>query len=164
MYDIKNMNIWKAEEHKPELSSEFHKVEITELNLSVRSYNCLKRAGCNTIGDILALMDEEGQGLRRIRNLGSRSEQEIIERVGQLRDEYKNHPSASPEGPGRKVIRPAKKIWDRRIDEFCLSNYALTKLNSCGIYKVEDLYATNPKNEPGWYAVRELFDKIGRTV
>ena len=72
MYDIKNMNIWKAEEHKPELSSEFHKVEITELNLSVRSYNCLKRAGCNTIGDILALMDEEGQGLRRIRNLGSR--------------------------------------------------------------------------------------------
>ena len=53
----------------------------------------------------------------------------------------------------RTIIKPAKKIWDMGIDQFHLSNY-------CGIKQVRDLYATNPKNEPGWYAVRELFEKI----
>ena len=164
MYDIKNMNIWKTEEQKPELSSDFNKVEITELNLSVRSYNCLKRAGCNTIGDILALQDEEGQGLRRIRNLGSRSEQEILDRLEEMREEYRKRPGEPSDGPAKKIIRPARRVWDRNISDFSLSNYALTRLNNCGIYKVQDLYATNPKNEPGWYAVRELFEKISRTV
>jgi len=33
-------------------------------------------------------------------------------------------------------------------------------LKQHGINFVKDLYANNPKNEPGWYAVRELFEKI----
>ena len=54
---------------------------IEDLGLSFRTYNCLKRAGCDTIGEVLAYMDEDGQGLRRIRNLGSRSESEILEKI-----------------------------------------------------------------------------------
>ena len=66
MYDVKNMNIWKEEPKKPELANEFKNTEITELNLSVRSFNCLKRSGCNTVGDILQIMeDEEGGGLKK---------------------------------------------------------------------------------------------------
>ena len=44
-------------------------LDITELNLSVRSYNCLKRAGCNTIRDIFYCMGEDGHGLRKIRKI-----------------------------------------------------------------------------------------------
>ncbi len=49
---------------------------INMLELSVRSRNCLKRSGLNTIRDILALPD--AYALCRIRNLGSRCCEEII--------------------------------------------------------------------------------------
>lgn len=53
-----------------------------------------------------------------------------------------------------------QKIWDREIEEIHFASFAFTKLKACEINKIGDLYATNPKNEPGWYAVRELFEKI----
>ena len=53
MYDIKNLNIWKQEPEKEKRNSEELKTDISELNLSVRSFNCLKRAGCHTIGAII---------------------------------------------------------------------------------------------------------------
>lgn len=49
---------------------------------------------------------------------------------------------------------------DRKIEEIHLASFAFTKLKACGINKIGDLYATNPKNKPRWYAVRELFEKI----
>ena len=30
--------------------------------------------------------------------------------------------------------------------------------------QVKDLYTTNPSKEPGWYAVRELFEKIPKSA
>lgn len=160
MRDIKNLNIWKQEPVSKVSSEAFMDADITELNLGVRSYNCLKRAGCNTIRDIFNCMGEDGQGLRKIRNLGTRSENEIIEKIKEIKEIYaKTHPAGS-EPMKRTIIKPAKKIWDMRIDQFHLSNYSLQRLSACGIKQVRDLYATNPKNEPGWYAVRELFEKI----
>ena len=159
MRNINNLNIWKNEEKHNETNNLFLDTEITELNLGVRSFNCLKRAGCDTIGEVLAYMDEEGQGLRRIRNLGSRSESEILEKI---REYEKLCAVQTNQNSVKKmaIIKPAKKIWDCNIEEFHLSNYALTKLRASGIRKVKDLYTTNSKNEPGWYAVRELFEKI----
>ena len=49
---------------------------IEELDLSIRSYNCLKRAGVDTIGQLKKLSRPE---LARIRNLGARSQAEVIE-------------------------------------------------------------------------------------
>ena len=163
MYDIRNMNIWKAEEQTTRKAAEFKSMDITELNLSVRSFHCLKRAGCDTVGDILQIMEEEGEGLRKIRNLGSRSEAEIQEKIEELRKEYESRHSQE-DGKIRLLVRPAKKMWDRNIDEFRLSEFARTRLRNCGIRKVQDLYATNPKNEPGWYAVRELFQQMVREL
>lgn len=159
MMDVKNLNIWKAEEKKDLSNGVFLNTEITELNLSVRSFNCLKRAGCNTVGEILNCIEKDEQGLRKIRNLGNRSETEILEKIHEYRELCVAH---APTNEKKKVtiIKPAKKIWDREIDEFHLSKFALTKLKACGVNKIGDLYATNPKNEPGWYAVRELFEKI----
>lgn len=48
---------------------------IDELNLSARSYNCLKRAGKNTLKDVCSMSERELYG---IRNLGSKSASEIM--------------------------------------------------------------------------------------
>ena len=165
MYDVKNMKIWKEEPENRNAQAEFEKVEITELNLSVRAFHCLKRAGCDTVGDVLRLInEEEGGGLRKIRNLGSRSEAEIIENVEKLRQEYAAKPVSQNTEKVRVMVRPAKRVWDRNIADFRISNYAKNRLRSCGVVKVQDLYATDPKNEPGWYAVRELFGEIAKEI
>ncbi len=158
MYDIRNMSIWKKEPEAKRSINEFFDVEISELNLSVRSYNCLKRAGCDTVGAILTLLKEDEDGLRKIRNLGSRSEQEILECVRNFKEEAERIENAQPKKT--TLIKPAKKWWDTEIEEFHLSQYALTRLKQNGINYVKDLYATNLKQELGWYAVRELFEKI----
>ena len=51
---------------------------IQVLDLSIRSYNCLRRAGRTTIGDVAKMTEEE---LFRVRDLGSRSRAEVIQKV-----------------------------------------------------------------------------------
>lgn len=186
-YDIRNMNIWRQDQRAADRNIRGNKlrdIKIEELNLSVRSFNSLKRAECNTVGNILDAMDEEGEGLRKFRNLGVRSEKEIKEKLEVLLREYPSgscrsatgRPEAGAAGssegrnaaeadantqPGiRIVLRSARNLWSREIGEFHLSNYAESRLRDNGVNKVGDLYATHPKSEPGWYAVRELFRKI----
>ncbi len=54
--------------------------EIEVLDLSVRSFNCLKRAGIGTIGDIIEYI-ESGRDLKHIRNCGLTSVAEIKEKM-----------------------------------------------------------------------------------
>lgn len=158
MYDIRNLNIWKPEENKKCNEKLFLNADITELNLGVRAFNCLKRAGCNTVQDVLNCMGEEGEGLRKIRNLGARSENEIKERI----EEYREYCSAQIKPIVKKstIIKPAKRMWDKKVDEFHISKDTLCQLNACGIFQVGDLYEKSLKAEPGWYVVRELFEMI----
>ena len=80
------------------------------------------------------------------------------------RREYASRPAPAADTKVRVLVKPARRMWDRDITDFRLSNYARERLQNCGIVKVQDLYATNPKNEPGWYAVRELFGEIAKEV
>ena len=54
---------------------------ITELELSVRSTNCLKRANINTVGDLAGKTHKE---LAKVRNLGNKSLDEIIQKIQEL--------------------------------------------------------------------------------
>ena len=57
------MNIWRQDQKvadRDKRGSELRDIKLEELNLSVRSFNSLKRAECNTVGDIVDAMDEEG--------------------------------------------------------------------------------------------------------
>jgi len=54
---------------------------IEELDLSVRSYNCLKRAGINTVEDLTRKTEED---MMKIRNLGKKSLQEVKEKLANL--------------------------------------------------------------------------------
>jgi DNA-directed RNA polymerase subunit alpha len=54
---------------------------IEELNLSVRSYNCLKREGINTVGDLVQKSESE---LMDIRNFGQKSIDEVKAKLEEL--------------------------------------------------------------------------------
>ena len=160
MNNIRNLNIWKKEEPKTSSLKGLRDVNITELNLSVRSSNCLKRAGCDTVGDILDRMDEEGNGLKKIRNLGNRSEKEIKETIDDLKNQYAKRPQQAATAPVRRLVKPVRATMNSRVDDFHLSGKALDSLHSSGILLVQDLYREDIDQEPGWFAVRELFDQI----
>lgn len=62
-------------------SANLEDVTIDRLDLSVRSYNCLKRSGVATLADILNMTESQ---LRSVRNLGRKSYDEIIRIVSAL--------------------------------------------------------------------------------
>ena len=56
-------------------------MSIEEMDLSVRSNNCLRRAGINTVGDLINKSEDD---LKKVRNLGTKSLEEIIKKLVDL--------------------------------------------------------------------------------
>jgi DNA-directed RNA polymerase subunit alpha len=54
---------------------------IEELDLSVRSFNCLKRAGINTVEDLINKTEED---MMKVRNLGRKSLEEVVAKLASL--------------------------------------------------------------------------------
>jgi DNA-directed RNA polymerase subunit alpha len=54
---------------------------IEELDFSVRSFNCLKRAGINTVEDLIAKTEDD---MMKVRNLGRKSLEEVINKLESL--------------------------------------------------------------------------------
>lgn len=54
---------------------------IEDLELSVRSYNCLKRAGINTVGDLVNKSEDD---MMKVRNLGRKSLEEVMAKLDSL--------------------------------------------------------------------------------
>ena len=68
--------------NKPDAKgNEVLKMTIEELDLSVRSYNCLKRAGVNTVEDLASKTEED---MMRVRNLGRKSLEEVLQKMESL--------------------------------------------------------------------------------
>ena len=59
---------------------------IEELDMSVRSFNCLKRAGIDTVEDLISRTEDE---MIRVRNLGKKSLEEVINKLHSLGLELK---------------------------------------------------------------------------
>lgn len=74
--DIEIM-VEKEEEQKDRLLE----MTIEELDLSVRSYNCLKRAGINSVEELVRRTEED---MMKVRNLGKKSLQEVKEKLAAL--------------------------------------------------------------------------------
>ena len=68
-------------EKKAQVVPKWKDMDISELELSVRSYNCLIRSGRRTVQDIL---DTPPNEFLRIRNLGRKSVKEIVEKVHEV--------------------------------------------------------------------------------
>ncbi len=67
----------KEEEQKDKILE----MTIEELDLSVRSYNCLKRAGINSVEELIQRNEED---MMKVRNLGKKSLEEVINKLAEL--------------------------------------------------------------------------------
>ena len=54
---------------------------IDDMDLSVRSYNCLKRANINTVEDLISTTEEE---MMKVRNLGRKSLEEVVNKLAMM--------------------------------------------------------------------------------
>ena len=63
-------------------------IMIEDLDLSVRSYNCLKRAGIQTVDELTQRTEDE---MMRVRNLGKKSLKEVKEKLQAMGLGFKNY-------------------------------------------------------------------------
>ena len=76
---VQNIEIVGDEE--PDGKEKIYDMAIEELDLSVRSYNCLKRAGINTVAELVERDEEE---MMKVRNLGRKSLEEVINKLAMM--------------------------------------------------------------------------------
>ena len=75
---VEEINMIKEEEKIEE--NKFEVMPIEELDLSVRSYNCLKRAAISTVAELTQKTEEE---MMKVRNLGKKSLKEVKEKLAE---------------------------------------------------------------------------------
>ena len=84
MYIGKEITREKLE--KLAVSASIYDVRLEELDLSVRSYNCLKRRGINNLGELSEMTYEE---LSLVRNIGRKSLEEVLDKLKEFKIELK---------------------------------------------------------------------------
>ena len=75
----KNLEVMAETVQEPK--NEFQNKSIEDLELSVRSYNCLKRAGIQTVEELTQKTEED---MMKVRNLGKKSLKEVKEVLAKL--------------------------------------------------------------------------------
>ena len=83
------------EEATEESASEEPSITIDELELSVRAYNCLKRASINSMAELLKKSEHD---LLNIKNFGKKSSDEVIERLHHFGLDLAPNPEVDEEG------------------------------------------------------------------
>lgn len=71
----------EEEEVEEEVPTHIAEMPIEELDLSVRAYNCLKRAGIANVGQVLAKLEDGPDEMLAIRNFGQKSLEELLEKL-----------------------------------------------------------------------------------
>ncbi len=81
----------KEETPRSAIAEELFNTPVEQLNLSIRTLNCLRRGGITTLGEVASKTEKE---LMALRNFGQKSKQEVIERL----QEYGLSLASSEEG------------------------------------------------------------------
>jgi DNA-directed RNA polymerase subunit alpha len=79
--DVDTESEVKVEDAGSNDSNDLMNMNIDELELSVRSYNCLKRAGINTVEE---LTNKSQDDMMKVRNLGRKSLEEVLAKLNEL--------------------------------------------------------------------------------
>jgi len=80
-YDLAYRRDWVTEKPGLPVQSEEYNTPIEQLSLSVRTFNCLKRAGITKVGELLEYSDEE---LLKIKNLGQKALEEVHSQLKEM--------------------------------------------------------------------------------
>jgi DNA-directed RNA polymerase subunit alpha len=138
----------EAEEERPGIPSKVFDTPIEVLELSMRAYNCLKRAGITKVGEVLEkLSRNQGRELLAIRNFGQKS---FTELVGKLQEkgfvsEEEEEAEEGAEGPEFALAAAEEelaaaalpsKVVDANIDILDLSDRVRNTLNRAGLTTV----------------------------
>ena len=75
------MNTEIMVEREEKIKEKVLEMTIEELDMSVRSFNCLKRAGIDTVEDLTNRTEED---MIKVRNLGKKSLEEVIQKLQSL--------------------------------------------------------------------------------
>ena len=98
----------KKEEVSEGIPARVYDAPIEELELTVRAYNCLKRAGITKVGEILKRMEKGEDEMLAIRNFGKKSLDELVEK---LRDKnYLNVPGVDLSAYMSGTYRTASEV------------------------------------------------------
>ena len=79
-------------------------ITIEEMNLSVRAFNSLARAGISTLGDLIKLTEED---LKKIKNLGPRGVEEVLRKIKEY--EIENNTDEVQEQTGEDIMQEQRK-------------------------------------------------------
>lgn len=80
-YRVKMANAVIADnQSRRDIVAKLLSTSVEEMDLTVRSYNCLKRAGVNSVGELIKMFPTY-ERLYTIRNLGRKSLEEVVEKV-----------------------------------------------------------------------------------
>ena len=72
----------EAEPAEPQgVPSRIYEVPVEDLELTVRAYNCLKRAGITKVGEVLEKLQRGEEEILAIRNFGRKSLNELVEKL-----------------------------------------------------------------------------------
>lgn len=80
-HPLTSLNFTPKNENEANKNKQINQILIEELQLSVRAYNCLKRAQIHSIADLLQYSQEE---LLEIKNFGQKSAEEVIEALHEV--------------------------------------------------------------------------------
>lgn len=83
----------------------FH-MPVEDLNLSMRAYNCLRRSGLMTVGQVMETSEEE---LLALQNFGRKSYDELRERL----DEFRIFPAGRSWGSQSESWKPSDFTYER---------------------------------------------------
>lgn len=127
---IINKRLTEAEEKvKSKNIEDILNAKLDELELSVRSYNCLKRAGINTIGD---LSKRSVYDMMKVRNLGRKSLEEVISKLKDVGIELSDD--------NYEETKIDKDPKPESISEFNINPFIRTKLITNDITTLDALF------------------------
>ena len=115
-------------------SSDVLDLPLDELEFSIRTYNCLKRAGINTLGE---LCDRTPEDMFKVRNLGRKSLEEVLAKLQEYHLSLKDADEDEEE---------QQEIMDITIEEMGLSIRSYNCLKRAGIYTLGDLSSRTPED------------------
>ena len=145
------------------LSNPYYLIPIEELNLSVRSYNCLTKVNITNVGQLLQWSDEE---LRTIRNLGNTSFNEVKEKINQVSNIFNTESLMKFHEPQADTNKEVfNECVDIPIEELhlsirpynCLVRSGITMTSQLVCMSKDQLYGIQ---HMGRKSVEEIIDKV----
>ena len=102
--EIEKYKLEREEYIKRDSDLRSKEMDIEEFDFSIRTFNCLKRAGISTSGDLIKLTEED---LKKIKNLGPRGVEEVLRKIKEY--EIENNTDEVQEQTGEDIMQEQRK-------------------------------------------------------